>query len=202
MNWEEWDKIAESQHRKSIIHPSGVSPELYLSSGEEMANIIMQHYKKEMVVLEYGCGDGRVLRFIRGKKIGVDTSAKMLSYIDFDAEVCLSSHLAEFQSMKVDLIYTVTCFIHMKLADSFVAFQNLCTHMKPGGIFLFDQPVYSVAKENTAWNDISCWDNKMFHEQTERAGLTVLEFHPSSVPFQWGVSIGEKHGSFHVLQKS
>lgn len=70
--------------------------------------------------------------------------------------------------------------------------------MEAGRLFMI-QLVYSVAKENTAWNDISCWDNKMFHEQTERAGLTVLEFHPNSVPFQWGVSIGEKHGSFHVL---
>lgn len=201
-NWKRWDEIALTEGRQGSIHPSGNNAKDYFESGLKVAKEIMKYNSES--ILEYGCGDGRILKHLHCKKlIGVDASENMLLNYEGDKGTILvqSSPIAIFdKSITADLIFTCTCFIHMTLSQGRRAFINLSKHLNPGGIFLFDIPIYDVEKENGAWNDISCWTEQMLFDAAKEAGLKIREYYTNPGEFAWD-NIGEDHGQFHVLYK-
>lgn len=113
------------------------------------------------VVVDYGCGIGRMSRGVvrmynDAKVIGIDISPTMRAYselyVDHPNFMVTTPEMFDFQlslGLKADLVLSIWALQHMPFLDKEV--DRINKTLKPGGyIFLVDEPIrYIPAKGNT-----------------------------------------------------
>jgi ubiquinone/menaquinone biosynthesis C-methylase UbiE len=108
----------------------------------ERNGLYMQNFD---VVLDFGCGCGRIMRYWRsleGVELwGVDCNPAMIDWcrrnLDFARfHVNQSDAPLPFEAEKFDLIYARSVFTHLNESLQFAWMQELCRVLKPGGFIL------------------------------------------------------------------
>lgn len=95
-------------------------------------------------VLDVGCGDGTILRSVRGNRVGLDISFEMLiaAGANSRAAVVLGSALAlPFTRESFDLVICTEVLEHLSRADD--AIGQVASVLKSGGIAHFTVPLAS-----------------------------------------------------------
>ena len=70
--------------------------------------------------------------------------------------------------------------------------------IKPGGLFMFGQPIYEKDREPRYWQDISTWSIETFYELTHR--FEVVNVYPNETKFDG--TRGANHFRLHTIQRN
>lgn len=209
-----WDDAARGINRKAAIHPSGgVDEEAYELSGFQAARRVLRAFpgNKYSCVVDFGCGDGRVLRHLCGRygeAYGFDTSEKMVeeASINCAAAKCFSSlHElaieAEAQGRDGDCIgvYSYAVFIHHRSADGAAMLKQIARYF-PRATLALQIPLYEVAREPTSWTDVGVWTLPMLESAADAADLRVERAYVSPGEFSYD-HVGHSHNELQVLTR-
>lgn len=182
-----WTEASRKETVNAHIHPAGDKLEAYLESGRRDAKEVLKWVKDTDYVMDYGCGNGRVLQFIPNKRIGIDAVKGMADFVKTPEEF----------HEKVDVIYSISVFIHNTYETGVNVIKWMKEHINPGGLMLLQIPIYDQAKNPLNWTDVGVWTESMFRDAVE--GLEIVEMHKNKGSFSFE-SIGDNHGKFQILK--
>lgn len=190
-----WIDAGKSYRANRYIHPSGdVSDEAYWASGRKDAQKIEQAIGDADTVLEFGCGNGRILRALdHPKAYGVDISPELIAGLN---NACLVS---EFNKT-VDAVFSLSVLIHLTRHQAVEALQWIYEHLNEGGKAYLQIPVYDLGREPNSWIDVGTWSPLEFATLVSQVGFKIVEMHVSPGSFSYA-NIGPNHNEFHVLVK-
>lgn len=188
--YDSWRDAAKRDNYSSIIHPSGYDKDLYAEGGRHYAGKILKYVKDGDIVMDYGCGNGRILQYIRDPKVGID--------IVPEAARMVNGYTPSEFTGKVDVIYSVCVFIHNSYEIGCNILQWMHNRLKNGGKLLLQMPIYETSKNPLHPMDVGVWTEKMFIDATK--GFEIIELHKNAGSFTFE-AIGPNHFEFHVLVK-
>tara|TARA_R100000231_G_C5301607_1_gene157699 strand:- start:386 stop:1006 length:621 start_codon:yes stop_codon:yes gene_type:complete len=202
-----WDKAIEQndytlQKRKELIHPSGFDEIQYFNSGKKDAFDIIEkcNLNKEQKILEFGCGDGRILRHLNNllNVQGVDIVQKFIEEShNFNLKTCL---LDELKENDFNIIYSLTVFIHLNKDDSKKALQYIYDHLKKGGLAYLQILVYGFDKDGTEFINLNFWKKETLIKMAQEIGFKVKhieEMEGNIHKAQWA----RNHNDFCIFEK-
>lgn len=185
-----WTDAAKSDQYSQAIHPTGHDKEQYENSGKLYADLILQHVKDGDVVLDFGCGNGRILKHIREPKVGID--------IVPEAAEMVGGFTPDKYKGKVDVIYSVNVLIHNTYDNGKAVIEWMHGRLKKKGKLLLQIPIYDKAKEPDGWTDVGVWTLDMLKEATHGFELIDVKTNMGMFSFE---TIGPNHFLFHTLVK-
>lgn len=185
-----WSAASASGQINAAIHPAGgQSLEAYIESGKQDAQKVIAYLKPEDTVLDYGCGNGRIMAFIPNKVIGVDIVKHEPWVITPD----------EFQGT-VDVIFSLSVFIHNTQATGANILKWMYKHLNKGGKALVQIPIYDKHRDPGGWIDVGVWTEEQLRKAASDAGFKVVEVYTNPGEFSYS-AVGKNHGKFQVLEK-
>lgn len=211
-----WDAIGRTDKAQTAIHPSGRSEQEYEASGKEQAEWVKElvwyyclpHIKTEPRVADFGCGDGRVLKYVAEEfpdSWGIDASEAMLERL---AERVPSAHTMQsdgrgdsLRTLHADFIYSLAVFIHHDHRGGREMLRGLAAGVKSGGFLALQIPVYDVERERQSWTDVTVWTEDKLRAAAKTAGLSVIELWKSPGEFSFS-NVGENHIKMQLFRKT
>jgi len=175
----------------AAIHPfRSVSEHAYWESGRLQAQAMSHLVNKDDVILDMGCGDGRVAHgfYERGISIiGADSSPEMLARLQkkcpgMETVISNGADLPEVLEStglpQVDMLYCLAVLIHHDYESGAAMVEGMAKSVKTGGYLVLDWPYADMSKrprERTWWCDVTVWDGAVQHGIAKRAGLVRCE---------------------------
>lgn len=199
-----WKKAGRKE-----IHPSGaLSEEEYWRSGMEKADEVLSLLDEDHRghVMEFGCGDGRVLGHLVGHVgtlYGADVNTKFLDALEErypDVVTVEWNGKTPAPETGLDAVYSITVFIHHSWEDGAAMLKRLAEVVAQGGVVLVDIPLYEKERERSSWIDVTTWSPARFVEAASEAGLTVVHSSGNPGAFIYEAP-GVNHSAMHVLVK-
>lgn len=181
--WNEADPAA--------IHPTrSVSEEAYRASGEAQAEMLATVLPKGCRVVDFGCGDGRVivpLRELGYDVTGADGSEAMLARLaerdpDMPTVTSVGTDLAQQIGKKVDAVVSLAVLIHHSYEACEQIITGLRTAVKVNGLLVLDWPLSDEPTEAGSWIGVTTWSREQQDAICKRVGLKRLD---TDLP--WGV---------------
>lgn len=174
------------------IHPTREheSESAYWASGVTQAAHIARHIPDGGMVVDFGCGDGRLtypLARMGFDVIAVDASKAMLTRL---RDGCGETEFRSLQSdglnlgdkvKGADVVIARAVLIHHSHADVERLVHALTAAIKPGGLFIADWPT-GVHHERIDWIDVTTWRTEHRLQVATDAGLVLVE---DSKPSIW-----------------
>lgn len=179
-----WDQAGEED-----IHPLwSVDRDAYWQSGWDQASEAAVYAKKGDLVVDFGCGNGRLtapLAQLGLKVIAADASQRML---DLTATT-LKEAGARAEQIRTDgsdlakklgkrkaaLIVARAVMIHHAPEDVERLLKQLTAALKRGGVIVTDLPVGEQAHARGHWRDVTRWTRTNRTAMLSRLGLTEVE---------------------------
>jgi SAM-dependent methyltransferase len=185
-----WKRAAATSEIDARIHPAGFVKEDYDASGRLDAERVMKYVKPTDYVMDYGCGNGRVLKHIPNRKIGIDAVPQLAQ--------AAGGLTPDMFHDKVDVVYSISVFIHNSYESGANIIRWLYDHVNEGGLLLLQIPIYEVAKDPGNWIDVGVWTEKMFMDAVEGFKVVELKTNPGAFTFE---RIGANHHEFQILRR-
>ena len=120
---------------RELILPKRTDKEFW-DEGKIQAQVLSKEFNNKGIILEYGCGIGRILTYLTAKeKHGADGSALYLSKIK---EKSINKHLTDglskfYHDNYFDFIYSIMVFQHIDKKYYKSILITLFNTLKPGG---------------------------------------------------------------------
>lgn len=138
-----WKSKASTPKWRDFILPNRSDNQFY-EEGQYEAEIMNGFYFNEGdIVLEFGCGIGRVIQNIKAKKrIGVDVCQEFLDKIPEPIKKIKTdgTTIKGVKKESVDFIYSLMVFQHINKKDHLKILKQLYSFAKPGGQILIQFP--------------------------------------------------------------
>ena len=133
-----WNNVADYGTWREFILPKRTDAE-FEDEGEREANNLSVFIKDDYTVLEYGCGIGRILKYINAKrKIGLDISVK---YLDIAGKDKTSEYyLVDKFHEQVDFIYCLSVIQHNNEIEREKIINNIVDLLKDKGTAVISFP--------------------------------------------------------------
>ncbi len=155
-----WDEAARANAQDAIL--TGAEGERFESAGRGDADVVARFLPEGAVVLDIGCGIGRIERYLapRVREMwAVDVSSEMLRRARERLAGLPNVHLREvgnrdflssFGENRFDLVFSFLVLQHIEKEDAFLYIRDAFRVLRPGGTFLTQFPdllsaVYSRA---------------------------------------------------------
>lgn len=179
-----WDQAPEDD-----IHPLWtIDRDAYWQSGWDQASEAAVYAKKGDLVVDFGCGNGRLtapLAKLGLKVIAADASQRML---DLTAAT-LKEAGARAEQIRTDgsdlakrlgkrraaVIVARAVMIHHAPEDVERLLKQLSTALKRGGVIVTDLPLADQAHARTHWRDVTRWTRADRAAMLARLGLVEVE---------------------------
>ena len=190
-----WTDVGRSKDANKYIHPAGgKSDEEYWSSGLSDAQNIQLKIGNVDTILEFGCGNGRILRAISHPKVyGVDISPEFVSGLE-------NGYLVDEFTEIVDSVYSLSVFIHLKRHEAIKALQWIYDHLSHNGKAYLQIPIYDTDTEPNSFIDVGVWSSSEFTKCVNQIGFKVVEMWVNTGSFSYD-NIGPNHNKLQVLEK-
>jgi trans-aconitate methyltransferase len=211
-----WDRVAGTAGAQEAIHPlGGVGSEEYEASGRSQARqvseliwtYVIPHVDGEPRVADFGCGDGRVLRYVAEEfpdSWGLDASpimlAKLVERVPGVATMESDGTGVSLDELGADFIYSLAVFIHHDHNGGVAMMEGLARGINPGGFLALQIPCYGVARERNSWTDVTVWTKDQIESAARTADLSVVELWENSGEFSFS-AIGPNHHRMQVFRK-
>lgn len=179
-----WDQAPEDD-----IHPLWtIDRDAYWQSGWDQAAEAAAYAKKGDLVIDFGCGNGRLtapLAKLGLKVIAADASQRML---DLTAAT-LKEAGARAEQIRTDgsdlakrlgkrraaVIVARAVMIHHAPEDVERLLKQLAAALKRGGVIVTDLPLADQAHARAHWRDVTRWTRADRAAMLARVGLTEVE---------------------------
>jgi len=150
-----WELVGLSKGLSTEAILRGVDSEQeFWRRGEEDASRLLKFVNRESIVLDVGCGIGRVMKSISPhcKEIhGVDTSALILKRAKKELNGLKNCffYRADFKKFDIcpadsfDLIYSIFTLQHMEKEDAYLCLMRIRNLLKPRGIVYIQFPDFT-----------------------------------------------------------
>lgn len=179
-----WDQAPEDD-----IHPLWtVDRDAYWQSGWDQAAEAAIHAKKGDLVVDFGCGNGRLtapLAKLGLKVVAADSSQRMLNLAAATVKEAGAraeqirtdgSDLAKkLGKRKASLIVARAVMIHHTHEDVERLLGHLAVSVKRGGVIITDLPLADQAHARAHWQDVTRWTRADRAAMLARVGLTEVE---------------------------
>lgn len=176
-----WDEA-----NPAAIHPlRAVSEKAYVESGRIQAKALARVAPEDSMVVDFGCGDGRVtgpLAEILGNNrvMGIDSSERMLKslrgrYPHIATRRSDGSNLDTLLRPGVGLLFCLAVLIHHDWAGGKALVTNMAKAVKPGGLLVLNWPTDSKPQERAHWIDVTTWDRQAKADLAESLGLKRVD---------------------------
>jgi len=204
-NWNEWlqaeKHILDKKVIDYVIHPAGLQGSLeWYNTGKRDAQYTINEIdlKENESVLEYGCGNGRILRHLEYyESYGVDIVP------DFVEEARLKycdAYLLEDFDKCVDKVYSLTVFIHLRHSQAETALKYIHSHLNEGGKAYIQALIYEKDKDARNFSDMSCYKKETFIELAEKCGFKVIQTFENKGDIDKNL-FGVNHNKYQILEK-
>ena len=190
----EWQDVGRLENANIYIHPSAnISNEAYWASGEYDAAIIQCRIDAGSV-LEFGCGNGRILKNLYYFELyGVDICPELIDGLE-------NAYLVSDFHKTVDAVFALSVFIHLKREEAKIALKWIYDHLKDGGKAYLQIPIYDKDREPESFSDVGVWSEESFVNSVKSIGFTIDELYTNSGEFSYS-NVGINHNLFQVLSK-
>ncbi len=150
-----------------------------------------QSIGKEDIVLDFGCGIGRVSKFINCKKLYLHDVNQ--SYLD---KAIKNTKGSVWENQKVDWVISVSVFIHMRHEDAEKYFK-LCASVANKGMIL-QIPIYEVENEAIHWFDVSGYTKQQLEKWCNDTSFEIKTIGVNPGQFNF-YNIGPYHANSHIF---
>jgi hypothetical protein len=183
----DWEKLTDIGY----IRPESVDADEFWKSGKSYAETFYKLIGSEDTVLDFGCGIGRVSKYIQCKKL----------YLHDVNEYYLSQALKNttgvvWDNDAVDWVVSVSVFIHMKHHDAETHFMRCASAAKKG--MLLQIPIYDKPKEAEHWFDVSVYSKEQLDLWANNAGFELAKAYTNYGLFSFS-NIGSNHYVPHLF---
>jgi SAM-dependent methyltransferase len=204
-NWNEWYQAEKTLLNKNIvdyvIHPSGKdgADEWEMTGKRDSLYVIGQcNLKKEESVLEYGCGNGRILRHLKDyDSYGVDIVPQ---FVEEARGAGCRSYLLENFVRKVNNVYSLTVFIHLRKSQAETALKYIYEHLEEGGTAYIQALIYQKDKDAKNFSDMTSYKKESFVKIAEDAGFVIEALFENEGDID-KEEFGVNHNCFQILKK-
>jgi len=201
--WNDWH--TNGRTFKDLIHPSGVDEQEYNQSGEASAKHILERCKfnKKHKVLEYGCGNGRILRHLQDYNVyGCD----LVDLFVKDGTQLGVKKLYKLDKLKrnnfFDIVFSYTVFIHLNDEDTEKALKYIYQKLKSGGLAYLQIPIYDEQTDHDGhFISVRSWKKEKLFSLVEKIGFKIIDYKKNPGLFSFD-KIGENHEYLHCFEKS
>lgn len=150
-----WELVGLSRAlTMEAISRGGANEREFWKTGERDASRLLRFIDNSSVVLDVGCGIGRVMRFIAPycREIsGVDTSSLILRKARHELSSCRNCNFYRqdfkrfnaFPDDSFDLIYSFYVLQHMEKEDAYICLKRIQLLLKPKGIIYLQFPDFT-----------------------------------------------------------
>lgn len=189
---------------EDLIHPAGgINKDEYNKSGIASAEYVKNkcNFTKDSKILEYGCGNGRILKHLQDYNIwGVDLVQDFINDGILNGIKNLYNIETELNE-KFDIIFSYTVFIHLNDNDTINALKYIYNHLKDDGKAYLQMPLYDEMTEHDGnFICVRTWNTKKLIPILHDLGFIVKSFKVNEGKFDYN-NIGKYHEEFIMLQK-
>jgi SAM-dependent methyltransferase len=147
-----WNQAARADARDAIL--TGATAESFERTGESDASILRRYLRGQDVVLNIGCGVGRVERYLAphvAELWAIDVSGEMIRRARARLEGLANVRLREvgndeflraFDSDRFDLVFSFLVLQHLEKEDALLYMREARRVLQPGGRFVAQFPNY------------------------------------------------------------
>jgi len=147
-----WNGEAHRNAHDAIL--TGATPESFEATGQSDAALVARFLRGDDVVLNIGCGVGRVEKYLapRVRELcAVDVSGEMIRRASIRLaglpnvrlrEVGNREFLSAFEAGRFDLVFSFLVLQHLEREDAFLYLRDAHRVLKPGGRLLTQFPNY------------------------------------------------------------
>jgi ubiquinone/menaquinone biosynthesis C-methylase UbiE len=145
-----WQPGDERQAMQLVLHET--DPDVFETSGRRQAeDILCPRIDGANVVMDLGCGIGRVTRYVAGccgALWAVDASERMLGLArerlkglaNVRFAVCEGTRIPGIESGSVDFVYSILTLQHLEREDAFLLLREVHRVLRRGGSAFFTFP--------------------------------------------------------------
>jgi SAM-dependent methyltransferase len=158
---------------------------------------------RDKTLLEWGCGIGRVTRYLAylfRQVCAVDIAPGMLDHVRGLGLPDTSFHLtggADLpDGLEVDVVYSYACWFHNLKPDLVPIMRSCRRALRPGGRLLFQLPVYDTPQDPVDFQDIACWTADELTALADATGFEVVTLARSPGTFHHS-DVGTRHFDLH-----
>lgn len=191
---EYWQPKSLEDARRMIL--TGSTPEQFERAGRFDAELISRYLPPNPVILDFGCGVGRVVKYLPPCRriFSVDASSEMLSLAkerlkDRNDVLFVQSNGMRFppQLPHIDLCYSYWTFQHMDKTDAKYVMRRISRALRLGGIVIYTF-VQTGGKSNGKGAQIRSWTPEETAATLESMGIKVLEADSARIKRPWPFS--------------
>ena len=207
--WNDWYQNEKNNISKEfadfVIHPAGLEGNNeWEKTGLENCNYTINelNLKSHETLLEYGCGNGRILKHFsklhNGSSYGVDI---VKEFVEEANSLGCDAYLLEDFKLKVDKVFSLTVFIHLRQLQARTALLYIYEHLNDGGYAYIQALIYQKDKDAKNFSDMTCYTEQTFRDLAEECGFEVIELFTNDGDID-NEEYGPNHNKFQVLKKS
>jgi SAM-dependent methyltransferase len=164
-----WDNISLQKNWREYILPKRTD-ESFEEEGKKQALEIQQFIDLDDIVLEYGCGIGRILKYIKAKKkVGVDICGTYIEKAKKDktSQYYLVGECKE----KADFIFSLSVLQHNNSKERIKIIQDIKNLLKTNGRALISFP----HKDSLNYKE-TAFVHKFTQEEVEQYGKMFSDY--------------------------
>ena len=207
-NWNQWYQNEKNNISKEfadfVIHPAGLQGnDEWQKTGLENCNYTINelNLKSHETLLEYGCGNGRILKHFNklhnSNAYGVDIVPQFVKEAN---SLGCDAYLLEDFKLKVDKVYSLTVFIHLRMLQARTALLYIYEHLNDGGYAYIQALIYNKDKDAKNFSDMTCYTEETFRSLAEECGFEVIELFTNDGDIDNG-EYGINHNKYQILKK-
>lgn len=151
-----WNLKASSENKAMLMISQTANTNDFWKAGREIAMSVVLYMDEDDVVLDFGCGIGRVARFVAPyvhELWCVDASSRMLKFASKALSDLNNVHLLRTNGLKMqlkdemfDFAYSILTLQHLEKEDAYVTLCEIYRVLKVGGLAYFSFPNF-LSKE-------------------------------------------------------
>ena len=207
--WDDWYQNEKNNISKQfadfVIHPAGLEgKEEWERTGLENCNYTINelNLKSHESVLEYGSGNARILKHFgklhNGNAYGVDIVPEFVKEAN---SLGCDSYLLEDFKLKVDKVYSLTVFIHLRHLQARTALLYIYDHLNDNGYAYIQALIYNKDKQARNFSDMSTYTEQTFRSLAEECGFEVIQLFTNDGDID-KEEYGPNHNKYQILKKS
>lgn len=175
-----WEPTDTEEARQMIL--TGSTPEQFEKAGRYDAQFISKYLPKNSVVLDFGCGIGRIIKYLPSCRMvfAVDANLKMLNLArerlkDRNDVFFVLSDGTRFpiQIPHIDLCYSYWTFQHMDKADAKYVMRRISRSLRLGGKVVYT--FVELKKPGEMGVETRSWTQNEVKEVLENTGIIVID---------------------------